>query len=219
MLLHTVVMVVATLSAQELLDRSIAYHDPHGQFESGAFQIALSESRPNGADRKTSVTIDNGSGRFEMTREADTGASTHLVTRGDEVETNSDADLPDDRALRTRNYYAYLYGLPMKLRDPGTKLAPDAKETTFRDQKAWELKVTYDESVGQDTWYFYLDPTTYALIGYRFYHDESKNDGEYITLEGEAQGAGLRLPKIRNWYRHADEGHLGTDTIVSIKEP
>ena len=63
------------------------------------------------------------------------------------------------------------------------------------------------------------DRKTYALVGYRFYHDESKNDGEYIVLEGEASGAGLKLPKTRKWYRHEDDGFLGTDIIESMRRP
>ena len=124
--------------------------------------------------------------------------------------------LGPDAARRTRNYYMYLYGLPMKLRDPGTKLGETAKETEFMGTPAYQIRVSYEEPVGSDVWYFYFDLATYALIGYRFYHDESKNDGEYITLEGEATGARLKLPRARSWYRHQDEGYLGTDTIVSI---
>ena len=75
------------------------------------------------------------------------------------------------------------------------------------------LRVTYDEGVGDDTWYFYFDPRSYALVGYRFYHDPAKNDGEYIVLEGESEIGSLRLPRTRKWYTHADDRHLGTDTI------
>lgn len=220
MWIHAFLLATAALSAQEMLERSMAYHDPGGVFDETAIQIELTESRPNGADRKTSIVIDNDNNRFSMKRKAEGNDATAIVTHGDTViEAGSDADDAHERARRTRNYYVYLYGLPMKLTDPGTILAPDAKQTEFMGHEAFELKVTYEEAVGGDTWYFYLDPESYALIGYRFYHDESKNDGEYITLEGEAKGAGLRLPKTRRWYRHQDESFLGEDTIVSIASP
>ncbi len=78
--------------------------------------------------------------------------------------------------------------------------------------------MTYDPDVGGDTWYFYFVPDTFALVGYRFYHDESKNDGEYITLDEEIvdEASGLRLPKVRAWYYNSDGAHLATDDIVSI---
>ena len=78
------------------------------------------------------------------------------------------------------------------------------------------LRVTYDPEVGVDTWYLYFDPDTSALVGYRFYHDESANDGEYIVLEGEVSSGTLRLPKARTWYTHGDDRLLGTDTLTSL---
>ena len=51
-------------------------------------------------------------------------------------------------------------------------------------------------------------------MGYRFFHDEPRNDGEYVTLEGEVAIDGLRIPKTRAWYYNRDDGYLGTDTLV-----
>lgn len=206
---------LAALSAEELLERSIRYHDPDGKFARGSFTLTLSESRPDERARKTEFQLDNAESTFEFLRPGADGSGMTFRVRGEEVLDSS--ELAPERALRTRNYYLYLYGLPMKLRDPGTRLHPEVHEKTFEQTPAYELKVTYDEEVGGDTWYFYLERDSYALIGYRFYHDESKNDGEYIVLEGEAEGAGLRLPRHRKWYRHQDDGYLGTDTIESIK--
>ena len=117
-----------------------------------------------------------------------------------------------------RDYCEYLYGMPMKLRDPGAVFDPRVPSVRFNTRAAWELKVTYEPETGEDTWYFYFDRETFALIGYKFHKDESKNDGEYITFEGEItdETSGLRLPKTRAWYYNADDVYLATDDIVSI---
>jgi hypothetical protein len=72
--------------------------------------------------------------------------------------------------------------------------------------------------VGEDIWYFYFDRRSFALIGCRFFHDESKNDGEYITFEAEIQdkATGMRLPKVRAWYFNAGDEYLATDDIISM---
>ena len=119
---------------------------------------------------------------------------------------------------RRRDYYAYLWGLPMKLLDPGTVLAPEVVESDFDGRPARRLKVTYEEGVGDDTWYFYFDPESSALVGYRFYHDEAANDGEYILLSGEVAAHGLRLPRARTWFTHAQDELLGTDTLVALEK-
>ena len=107
----------------------------------------------------------------------------------------------------------------MKLRDPGTRIDPQVLDTEFSGEPALALRVTYDPDVGSDIWYVYFDPTTSALVGYRFYYDEEANDGEYIELEGEVEGAGLRIPKARTWYTHGDNRLLGTDTLTRIESP
>ena len=55
------------------------------------------------------------------------------------------------------------------------------------------------------------------MIGYRFYHDESANDGEYILLEGETTDGTVRLPKSRTWYTHKDDRLLGTDVLDRLR--
>ena len=114
------------------------------------------------------------------------------------------------------NYYVYLWGLPMKLLDEGTSLDPDAPSMDYQDKLVQAVRVTYDPEVGSDVWYFYLDNETHALVGYRFFHDEAKGDGEYITLDGMVEAAGLRLPKARSWYTNAEDRYLGTDTLISL---
>jgi len=118
-----------------------------------------------------------------------------------------------DRALMYRNYYTYLYGMPMKLKDPGTKIHPDVTKVTKLGIEYNKIKVTYEESVGKDTWYFYFDPNTNALQAYQFFKDESKNDGEFILFEGELIVDGIKLPKDRKWYYNVDGKYLATDVL------
>jgi len=102
----------------------------------------------------------------------------------------------------------------MKLRDPGTIIAPTVWTETINGSEYLKIKVTYDPEVGGDIWYFYFDPDTYALSAYRFYHDESANDGEYILLEGEEIHSGIRFPAKRSWYINADHRFLGYDQLL-----
>ena len=217
-----------TMPAGEVLERSIAYHDPDGSWFSGSYRIQLAGTRPLAGPTMTEIIIDNAAGRFHMQRER-FGSTVETTVTGDECWTLLDGSselteeqierfgLSCESMRRGRNYFTYLYGLPMKLRDAGTIIDPDATRTEFVDRDVWSIRVTYEAEVGSDTWYFYFDPESWALVGYRFYHDEEANDGEYIILDREASGGGVRLPKVRAWYTHGDERLLGTDTIVSIE--
>ena len=121
-----------------------------------------------------------------------------------------------DRLRRLRDYYVYLWGLPMKLRDPGTRLGA-VQLTSLLHRPVYGLQVTYSPDVGNDTWYVYFDRETSELVGYRFFHDEMKNDGELILLGGTFSEDGVRLPQVRAWFTHLDDRHLGTDILLSME--
>ena len=214
--------------SSRLVQQAIAFHDPQGLWQNGVFRLHLEETRPDGPARQTTLLIDNAAGRFEIATQRE-GAQIDgvLDPEGCEMRLNGSTQfsgeeqekyrLTCDRLEWLRNYYAYLWGLPMKLHDASTVLDPDVLETTYQNRSVQAVRVTYEEAAGSDIWYFYLDTETHALSGYRFFHDEAKGDGEYITLAGEVEAGGLRLPKARAWYTNAEDRYLGTDTLVSLE--
>ena len=125
--------------------------------------------------------------------------------------------LDKDRATTMRNYYHYLWCMPMKLNDPGTIVDNAVKTVDFFGKESLEVKVTYTAEVGNDIWYFYFNPQTHAMQGYRFYHEESANDGEYITLDNEVTSNGVRIPQVRKWYTHKEAKFLGEDKLVKLE--
>ena len=54
---------------------------------------------------------------------------------------------------------------------------------------------------------------TFALKRYQFFHDESKNDGEYILLNDEILVEGIKMPKNRSWYFNSNDKFLATDRL------
>jgi len=226
-LLLPAVLAAEVPSAEELVERTIAYHDPEGHFLSGAWCLRFRETRPDAADQASKVLVDVPGERFRMVRKAAHEIAGMLDPDNCAMTLDGRAELTDAEreehrlsceGLRfMRNYYVYLWGLPMKLRDPGTALG-EVSETAFMDRPVHGLKVTYTPEVGKDVWYFYFDRETAALVGYRFYHDEAKGDGEYIVLEGEHEAQGMRLPESRAWYTHQGERYLGTDILLAIDD-
>jgi hypothetical protein len=55
-----------------------------------------------------------------------------------------------------RNYYTFLYGLPMKLTDPGTIIDPVVVKKEFMGKEYLVLKSNMKGS--KRFWYFYFDP-------------------------------------------------------------
>ena len=215
-------------ASEALIAKSIAYHDPDGRWDTGEIALRIMESRPNGVARAVEVGMAPGAGAMEVSRETDSETVTFAVA-GEAIlrrAVGADEDLDEEalaehgldseRVMWLRNYYLFVWGLPMKLRDPGTIVDPEPVADSYNGQDALKVRVTYDPEVGGDTWYFYFHPDTARLIGYRFYHDESANDGEYIHLDGEIENGGLRLPAKRSWFFHSNDEFLGEDEAVSL---
>ncbi len=219
---------VGATPAAELLAEAIAYHDPAGIWPSRGWRLTFAETRPDGPGRETTVEIDLAAERFAW-RQDDGGAvrEGRLEAGACELRLDGSAEisaaareehgLTCERLARRRDYYTYLWGLPMKLTDPGTPLDPEVSKGEFAGRPALTLRVAYREPLGSDTWYFYFDPESKALVGYRFYHDETAGDGEYILLDGERAAGGLKLPAERAWYTHQGDRYLGTDTLVALE--
>tara|TARA_B110000261_G_scaffold161234_1_gene202306 strand:- start:701 stop:1420 length:720 start_codon:yes stop_codon:yes gene_type:complete len=208
----------------ELINKSIEYHDPNNNWTkfSGALNITM--ETPTRAPRVSSILIDlqkeyfkneYGSDSNSITQEIQNGTCTLLLNGSSNFtkEQEKKYRLSCDQVKRTRDYYTYLYGLPMKLKDPGTIIETKTEKRTFKGNEYWVVKVNYEKGVGKDTWYFYFNPKSFALEVYQFFHDESKNDGEYILLTEEQVVDGIIMPKNRAWYYNEKDKYLGTDFL------
>lgn len=212
------------LSGPELLEKAITYHDPNGNWHKFKGQLNITMQTPNSSDRISTIDIDFPKSHFKIEVEKDNNQyvydiqkdSCRITLNGKTKLSNDEIEkyrLSCERGTMFKNYYTYLYGLPMKLKDPGTIIDKTIQQKTFKNKEYLVLKATYKQEVGDDIWYFYFDPKTYAMEVYQFYHDESKNDGEYILLSGSEEINGIKMPKTRKWFFNKDDKFLGADIL------
>ena len=230
MCLNLVLAFQGGVSAADWLDRCMAYHDPDHLWTDFAYALELRESRPDGTIRNVAVTLDKPGDRFVY--EADINGERVFRSKiGDQVQVrfNDSAEIDPDTAKKYRlsendvgfykNYYLFLYGIPAKLKDPGAHMQKTAEKATFMGQSAMALTITYDPEVGQDTWTFYLNPESAALIGCRFTRvPGSTKPDEYIVFEGIYELGSMRLPKKRTWYITGEDRLLGSDELVGHRQ-
>jgi hypothetical protein len=217
------------LTSEQLLDNTIAYHDPNNLWDSFNATFHVTMETPDSPNRESDITINNPESAFYLKAVRDTtmieykvqGEQCSLTLNGNSQFTEEEAktnNLNCDRAKMYKNYYSYLYGLPMKLKDPGTHIDESFERKTFKGKNYLVIKVTYDEAVGSDNWYIYLNPETYAMEIYQFFKkDENGNQrddsGEYILLTEEMMVNDIKMPKSRAWYYNKDDKYLGTDIL------
>ena len=216
------------MNGPELLEKSLQYHDPKGEWTELNATVRYDEYRANNTIRKSVAHFDNIGNRFKLERTNDKlvitrgtiADSCYVLVNGSadfDVALDSTYNLACERSFMYRNYYLYMQGLPMKLLDKGTVVHSPAPMVEFMGKSYYKLKITYAEDVGSDIWYMYLNPQSFAVEVYQFYHDESINDGEYILLEGTVQVGSMLWPESRSWYTNKDQKYLGKDVIVEVR--
>ena len=212
-------------TGQELVEASINYHDPENNWMESTMVLGFLDTRPEKEDRPASVFLDNKSGTVCITRTVGGKLVTrHIVNNECSYDLDGNPNLSEsqleeyslneERSLMLRNYYLYLWGLPMKLKDPGTLIDSKIYKKTFNGLEANVARVTYEDGVGSDIWYFYFEPESNKMIGYQFFHDEEKGDGEFIKLNGIKEINGMQIPAQRGWYTNPDSTLLGTDKLI-----
>ncbi len=217
-MLRSTLLLVSTLSvaavmaqtptAAEVLKKTIAYHDPGNKWPSLKAVFSFRETRPSGPDRESTAEIDNTQGWFKLERK---GIEAHGMKMDSCFVISGDVDCR--RAAMMRNYYLYLWGLPMKLMDEGTPLENEVREETYEGQACYVLRVPYEA----DIWYFYIAKANYQMLAYSFYKDEEAGKGELITTEGEFTYGDMRFPNNRTWYELPGDRVLGTDILVGVE--
>lgn len=194
----------AQQTAEQVLSKARNYHDPQSQWSSLSSTFSFTETRPGGPNRSTVISLDNSSSYMKINRNDE---EVYEVKNNEAQVLKGDRDKA--RALVLRNYYLYLWGLPMKLYDQST---PDI--TTVADEKLGDvnckvLRIAYEK----DTWYFYFDDDSGRMLQYKFYQDTEETKGELITLEDEINVNGIRIPQKRSWYTLPEMKYLGTDIL------
>ena len=216
------------ISGDELLEKAIQFHDPNGNWETfeGSFLVRM--ETPSSAPRESNIQINVSKEYFSVKAIRDTISTLYTVSKGVCTAAINGDDNPSEvlkkkyslnceRAKMYKNYYTYLYGLPMKLKDEGTIIDQKVAKKVFKGKEYLVLKATYKQEVGKDTWYFYFDPITYAMEVYQFFK-VAKDSGEYILLSGLETINGIKMPKDRAWYYNKNGGYLGTDILTSKKD-
>ncbi|WP_439128552.1 DUF6503 family protein [Polaribacter sp.] len=227
LLFTSVISFSQELTGNELLEKAIQFHDPNNNWNTFKGELFVTMETPKSSPRKSRVRINLPEQYFLVKAIKDTVVTEYAIHKGDcsmaiNGNTNPSEELKKkfglscERAKLYKNYYTYLYGLPMKLKDEGTIIHQNVEKKLFKGKEYLVLKVTYTKDVGKDTWYFYFNPKNYAMEVYQFFK-ETKDSGEYIVLSGLEMINEIKMPKNRAWYYNKDNVYLGTDILSKNK--
>ncbi|MBT4869311.1 MAG: hypothetical protein HOH06_05460 [Polaribacter sp.] len=210
------------ITGNQLLEKAIHFHDPKGNWKTFNGELFVTMKTPDQIKRKSEIRINLPKEYFYIKSYKDASTEEYTVNKGicskvvgGNKNPSNDPKKTCKRANLYKDYYTFLYGLPMKLKDEGTIVHQKVVKKIFNGKEYWVLKVTYDENVGKDRWFFYFNPKNYEMEAYQFFKKE-ENSGEFILLSGLEIIQEIKMPKTRDWYYNKDNRYLGTD-LLSIK--
>lgn len=128
----------AQTSAEQVLAKAVSYHDPQDNRSSLKAALQFKETRPSGPDRSTIIELDNTQSYMKINRNDE-----EVYEVNGEVAEVLKGDKDKARALVLRNYYLYLWGLPMKLYDKSTPKITLAEDEKVGDILCKVLRVGY----------------------------------------------------------------------------
>ena len=220
--------------AQQLITESIQHHDPDNnwnKFKSHVSVNSIVERNGKIDSSSRNIFFDLAANHFEM-KYNDKGDEIHYFLNNKEcfgeILNNTKltpAELEEknincDRAKMYNNYFRYLIGMPMKLKDPGTIINKEITSKVYKDKAYKVVTVTYEEKVGTYTWLFYFDIQTTELVLTEFSKDGSFQNGETIELNNKVRYQNMLLPGQLKWFVLPDRPFLAEENLsYSKKDP
>ncbi|QNP54324.1 hypothetical protein H9L05_21070 (plasmid) [Hymenobacter qilianensis] len=130
------------LTGPQLVQQSIAYHDPQGKWPTLRTRLFFQSTSAAGQASTFEVELDNATGYFCHISHPGGREVVKGVVNGQEVlllDGQPHFTAAEQKQYRlvagavqaARNFYTYLYGLPMKLRDAGTRVAAEAPSNRY----------------------------------------------------------------------------------------
>jgi hypothetical protein len=214
---------------QQLLEKTITFHDPQNNWSKLKTHLYLSSTDTAGKESAFELEMDNSAAYFchithedgkEIVKGMNNGKEFYLIDGKQEI---SEADrkkyeLTPEGVKWVHSFYGYLYGLPMKLRDKGAIISDTVSTETFNGKTYQTFKVTYEPGMGKEVWTFFLDPETASMGAYRFMFAPGSDEGEYILLDETLTVEDIKIPKVRKWYLVKGNKYLGTDNLLKAEK-
>ncbi len=217
-----------SVSAQDVLRRSLQFHDPEEQWGRLGLRFIIDEPRIGFPERQSEVLIGEAGKRFELLREYEdiavvrgmAGDSCYFLVDSLSVAPSDAATigryrLQCERTVGFRNFYRLLNGLPMSLFQPNVALGEEVQTTTVGPYPCYRLTARLNQEGVSEEWAFFFDQTTFQLRGYGY---DSQQAGEFLRLDGMVEVANMKLPRMRHWYNRVDSTYLGSDIYVEVLE-
>ena len=211
------------LDAKTLINKSIEFHDPDGKWRN--LNIKYQVTSEKGA---VQINVQNNKGSMEWTEKLATGDSLtggfksdscFVKLNGKSIPTTGKLEnflLDCDQIINRSNYWLFMYGLPMKLKDFDIKEVQEPRMVSFLGNDYLMIEVKYKSSK-DSFWKFYFDPKSYRFSIAQYFHNALGSESEYIVFKDNITLGGIKMAKKRIWHLFPKRELIGTETLEPLE--
>lgn len=214
-----------TLDGKQILEQTIAQHDPSNAWNETQLYLHIQEPRIANPQRYSILALDNATNSFRLSRNRDQYLSEHIIDgSGNSTvllngETNIDTALVNKyrldpaRNIGYKNFYHLLYGLPMSLNSSLEKII-EVSETEFNQESCYQITIELKEPMISKFWNLLVSKSSMEVKGVEIIIPDNPDAGERLYFEGLITVNGIKIPRIRHWHELKNDTYSGTDIIV-----
>ncbi len=220
-----------SFTAEEILEKSIQYHDPTGVWDT--YKGKMHHVTVLGQNYVVTETIefDKANDYYLSTAYQNFGTIKRGINKGQHFfslddDTIISQQIKDNWGLSSsginwyKNQHLGHFGMPMLLKTAGMTVAKKAEIVKFDGRDCYALTFTgvpekVIDPIFENTSILYIDPSTFCLRGYNWMIDE--NTKFTAVLSGEISINGLKIPHIICLYNAKGEhGSSSINTVIPV---
>lgn len=196
-------------SALEALKKSVAFHDPQGNWADFQAAFRVLRLRPDKRQTMQVIKVSVPGHFFGVEYVADSMHISYGILRDTTfASVNQNANIPadlmerfhlSDQDIRDRtDLHLLIMGMPMSLYyHPAAELNKEVFQESFQGKESLMVSARlYNE-----LWMIHLDPATFSVLGFEWMDDVATESGQYVEPLGIQEVSGIKFPAERHWYR------------------
>lgn len=220
---------LSNLTPQQIWRRVIQHYDPNDSWDQFRGEMHLYTIHPEGGSTEEDIVLDNAQSFYQSTlfvndqiivKRLEKGtAFFSLNGRMDVTEEEKDKyQLRREDLLRIFQHHQVHFGLPMHLQKVGLTVDPQTRKEAFNNVDCWVLKFSGavdSEAAGyfRNPILLYISPEDYRIVGMRYDNEHGALPASYVIFSDEIEVGGIRVPKIKTYYRAGDDSYWFTDVF------
>ena len=194
------------LSSEDIIANSIKFHDPNNSWNTyhATMNFESSFSWNDSIPERLELTINNKQQSFTY------------INHDREVVLKYSPDTCIKESIKgdcnayswTYGFYPYIWGLPMKLKDPGVQPKKEFKKLSINNSQVYEVQVNYEA----ENFWFYFNEDDYQLKAFKFIKNNTTKHGEIVILKDLKELQGIKFTKHKTWL-NLDSSLIGRNEL------